>query len=129
VTLGASQSVRAGPVEWRRPDVLRLGPTSTIRGRRADLQGGRGIHNAYQIILLGLRTSRDPLSGTVLSPQASDDPPDARRPVMTSWGFVILAAAVFLGLKRSMTTRRRYTTAFVIVLVAVGYAALHQHTY
>ena len=48
---------------------------------------------------------------------------------MTSWGLVILVAAVFLGLKRSMSTRRRYTIAFMIVVAAVGYAALHQHTY
>jgi hypothetical protein len=48
---------------------------------------------------------------------------------MTSWGLVILVAAVFLGLKRSMDERRRYVTAFVIVVAAVGFAALRQHTY
>jgi hypothetical protein len=48
---------------------------------------------------------------------------------MTSWGFIILVAAVFLGLKSSMSTRRRYTTAFMVVVVAVSYAALRQHTY
>ena len=48
---------------------------------------------------------------------------------MTGWGNLILVAAVFLGLKRSMDTRQRYAAVCVIAVVAVLYAALRQHTY
>jgi hypothetical protein len=48
---------------------------------------------------------------------------------MTDWGCVILAAAIFLGLRRSPDTRAKYAAAFVIVVLAVGFAAVRQHTY
>jgi hypothetical protein len=48
---------------------------------------------------------------------------------MTSWGILILAAAIFLGLRGSHDSRRKYALVGLIVVVAVGYAALRQHTY
>jgi hypothetical protein len=48
---------------------------------------------------------------------------------MTSWGWLILIGAVLLGLKRQMDTRHRYLAAFMIVLVAISWAALRQHAY
>jgi uncharacterized membrane protein YoaK (UPF0700 family) len=47
---------------------------------------------------------------------------------MTSWGLLILAAAVFLGLRRPVNAPNRYAVVFVVVVVAVFYAAVRQHT-
>jgi hypothetical protein len=48
---------------------------------------------------------------------------------VTNWGILILVAAIFLGLKGSHDSRRKYAAVVLVVVVAVGYAALRQHTY
>jgi hypothetical protein len=48
---------------------------------------------------------------------------------MTSWGVFILVAALFLGLRRPTDARHRYAAGVVVVLIAVLYAALRQHTF
>jgi hypothetical protein len=48
---------------------------------------------------------------------------------MTDWGVLILVAAVFLGLKGTKDTRNKYTAVFLVVVAAVGYAAVRQHIF
>jgi hypothetical protein len=48
---------------------------------------------------------------------------------MTTWGEFIVIAAMFLGLKGPMISKRRYLIACVAVFVAILYAAVRQHTY
>ena len=48
---------------------------------------------------------------------------------MTTWGLVILAAALFFGLKDSIPARQRYGGICLVVVVALAYAAHHQHIY
>ena len=48
---------------------------------------------------------------------------------MTAWGYLILIAAITIGLKGAGKRRNPYKTAFGIVVVAVLYAAVKQHIY
>jgi hypothetical protein len=48
---------------------------------------------------------------------------------MTSWGYLILVVAVFLGLHTAIQPKHRYVAMCVVVFVALSYAAVHQHTY
>lgn len=48
---------------------------------------------------------------------------------MTRWGLLILVAALFFGLKDSLTSRQRYGGICLVVGVAVAYAAHQQHIY
>ncbi len=48
---------------------------------------------------------------------------------MTSWGVVILLAAVYFGLKRGLSDRHRYAAALAVVVFAVMYGAYRQHTF
>jgi hypothetical protein len=48
---------------------------------------------------------------------------------MTGWGYLILIAAVLLGLNRSLSPRHRYALALASATALVLYAALRQHTY
>ena len=48
---------------------------------------------------------------------------------MPHWVLFVVIAALFLGLKDSLTPRQRYGGVCIAVLVAVLYAAYHQHTY
>jgi hypothetical protein len=48
---------------------------------------------------------------------------------MTGWAYLILAGALFLGLKTSMTARYRYLAVCTLVVIAVSYAAVRQHAY
>lgn len=48
---------------------------------------------------------------------------------MTGWGYLILVGAVFLGLHSRFAPKQRYAAMCVVVLVALAYAAVHQHTY
>jgi hypothetical protein len=48
---------------------------------------------------------------------------------MTTWGLIILIAALYFGLKGSGNTRSRYAGAFAVVFAAIVYAAMHQHAY
>jgi hypothetical protein len=48
---------------------------------------------------------------------------------VTNWGILILAAALFFGLKDSLTSRQRYGGVCAVVVVALLYAAFKQHTY
>ena len=47
---------------------------------------------------------------------------------MTSWGILIFVGSIALGLKRPASARHTYAAGFILVLVAVLYAGLHQHT-
>lgn len=48
---------------------------------------------------------------------------------MTTWGAIILIAALYFGIKGPASTPRRYAPAFAVVVAAVLYAALRQHAY
>lgn len=48
---------------------------------------------------------------------------------MTKWGGVILFASLWIGLRGSLKERPRYAALGFIVLGAIAYAALTQHTY
>jgi uncharacterized membrane protein YoaK (UPF0700 family) len=48
---------------------------------------------------------------------------------MTTWGALILIAAVFFGLRGSVNSRPKYAAAFAVVFAAVVYAAMRQHAY
>ncbi len=48
---------------------------------------------------------------------------------MTTWGFVILIAAVYFGLKKPDNAPYRYASVFAVVVVMVIYAAMRQHAY
>jgi hypothetical protein len=48
---------------------------------------------------------------------------------MTNWGWVIVIAAVTLGLKGPINAKHRYAAACFVVFVAILYAAVRQHTY
>jgi peptide subunit release factor RF-3 len=48
---------------------------------------------------------------------------------MTSWGYIIMIAAVILGLRSAMDVRHRYRVAFMVVIAAVVFSALRQHAY
>jgi hypothetical protein len=48
---------------------------------------------------------------------------------MPNWGIVIVIAAIFFGLKDSIQERHGYMILFGLVVLAVFYAALKQHTY
>ncbi len=46
-----------------------------------------------------------------------------------TWGYFIMAGAVFFGLRASVPARYRYAAVCAIALVGVAYAALKQHIY
>jgi hypothetical protein len=48
---------------------------------------------------------------------------------MTSWGYLIIAGVLFVGLKNPATAKYRYLSVCLIVILAVSYAAVRQHTY
>ncbi|MGH9056720.1 MAG: hypothetical protein ACRDYY_12815 [Acidimicrobiales bacterium] len=45
------------------------------------------------------------------------------------WGPSILAAAIFFGLKGGLSGRQRSVATVMVVIGAVAYAALRQHTF
>lgn len=48
---------------------------------------------------------------------------------MTRWGILILIGALFFGLTDSLTPRQRYGGMGLVIVVALAYAAHHQHIY
>jgi hypothetical protein len=48
---------------------------------------------------------------------------------MPTWSFLIVASALFVGLKPSISARHRPLVVCAIVVVAVAYAAWRQHAY
>lgn len=48
---------------------------------------------------------------------------------MTRWGLLILVAALLFGLTDSLTPRQRYGGICLVVVLALAYAAHHQHIY
>lgn len=47
----------------------------------------------------------------------------------TYWGMVILAGAIVFGLKNGLSGRQRSVATVMVVIGAVAYAALRQHTF
>jgi hypothetical protein len=48
---------------------------------------------------------------------------------MPNWGYLIVAGALFVGLRQSIPARHRPLWIGAIVIVAVAYAAVRQHAY
>jgi hypothetical protein len=48
---------------------------------------------------------------------------------MPTWGILIVIVAIYLGLRDSIKERQAYLLVFGVVVLAVFYAALKQHTY
>jgi hypothetical protein len=48
---------------------------------------------------------------------------------MPSWSFLIVAGALVVGLKPSISARHRPLVICALVLIAVAYAAWRQHAY
>lgn len=48
---------------------------------------------------------------------------------MPSWGLAIIIGSLMLGLKRPANASYRYAAMAVLVIAAVLYAAVRQHTY
>lgn len=48
---------------------------------------------------------------------------------MPGWSYLIVAGALFVGLKQSISARHRPLAVCAIVVVAVVYAAWRQHAY
>jgi hypothetical protein len=48
---------------------------------------------------------------------------------MPSWGYLIVIAALYVGLRQSIPTRHQPFLICAIVVIAVAYAAVRQHAY